>query len=294
MGNVDIHADDYGLTINTSIDILEGINLKKLDSTSILPNMTCYEEALKMWNQNMLKGTIPKASVHLNFMEGHCCAPKEEVSLLVDENGYFNLSWIDLVKYNYNYFKYAEVKRQLKIEIRKQLWKVIDDYKLLSEKKLRVDSHQHTHMIPIVLRALLEVLEEDSIPTEYIRLSKEYVWPYLKRLNIYSSYRLINLVKVAILNFFAVEDEKMLEKRNIPSMILCGVFFSGRMDAKRVGKVLPELNKRARHKKVMLEVVLHPGLARQEEIGEEFVNQEAKAFYLSSNRKIEYETMMKI
>lgn len=294
MENIDIHADDYGLTMNASKDILEGINAGKLNSTSILPNMSCYDEALRWWKQELKRGMTPKVSVHLNFMEGHCCAPKQDVCLLVDEKGYFKLSWVDLVTYNYNCFKYQEVKRQLKTEIREQLWKVIQDYKLLEGKKLRVDSHQHTHMIPIVMEALLEVIREDRIPTEYIRVSKEAVLPYIKNFGLYPTYRIVNLVKVAILNFFSMKDEKMLKKHRLPSMILCGVLFSGRMDLKRVKKILPELKKTAERKQVILEVVLHPGRALQKELGEEFVSEEAKAFYLSCDRKIEHQTMMRI
>lgn len=294
MENIDIHADDYGLTMNTSKDILAGINKKKLNSTSILPNMSCYDDVLTLWNQELGAGIFPNLSVHLNFMEGHCLASKQDVNLLVDDNGYFKLSWIDLVKYNYNRFKYHEVKRQLKIEIREQLWKVIDDYKLLNGKKLRVDSHQHTHMIPIVMKALLEVLEEDKIPTEYIRMSKEAVLPYVKQVRLYPTYQIVNLVKVAVLNFFSIKDEKMLKNNNIPSMILCGVFFSGKMNIERVKKVLPDLKNIAERKKVALEVVLHPGMALQKEMGEEFISEDSTVFYLSPNRKIEYQTMMKI
>ena len=45
MSNFDIHADDYGLTMNVSKDILYGINHNMLNSMSIMPNMKCFEEA---------------------------------------------------------------------------------------------------------------------------------------------------------------------------------------------------------------------------------------------------------
>ena len=291
---VDIHADDYGLTMNTSKEILTAVNAKKLDSISVVPNMLNYDAALVLWNAERKEGVEPDISVHLNFMEGHCCASKQEVGSLVDDIGYFRISWIDLVKYNYNIFKYTKIKAELKTEIRKQLWKVIDDYQLLNGKKLRVDSHQHTHMIPIVMKALLEVIEEDKIPTEYIRISRERVLPYLKLVKYYPTYRFVNLVKVAILNFFAVEDEKMLKQKQISFAIFCGVFLSGRMDIERVGSVLPDLKKKAEQNKKALEVIFHPGTALQKEVGEEFVSKDAVAFYLSENRKTEYHTVMNL
>lgn len=294
MNRIDVHADDYGLTMNTSKKILAGINAGKLNSISILANMKNYDAALALWKKELKNDKLSKISVHLNFMEGHCLASKEKVSLLVDECGYFKLSWIDLVKYNYDFFKYSIVKKQLKIEIKEQIYKVVEDYELLKGKKLRVDSHQHTHMIPIVMKALLEVLEEESIPTEYIRISKETVIPYLKQVKYYSTYRIINLVKVAILNFFSFEDERVLKVRGIPTMILSGVFMSGHMDLERVQTILPDLKKKAVKRNVLLEVLVHPGRALEEEIGEEFVSMEANEFYLSKNREIEYQTMMKL
>lgn len=294
MNRLDIHADDFGLTMSTSKSILEGINAGKLDSISIVPNMNSYDNALELWKKELKEDISPKISVHLNFMEGHCCAAKEKVALLVDERGYFKISWIDLVKYNYNISKYNAVKEQLKTEIKEQIYKVVKDYELLKGKKLRVDSHQHTHMIPIVMKALLEVLEEENIPVEYIRISKEAVIPYLKQVRFYPTYRMINLVKVAILNFFSLDDEKLLKARKIPSMILSGVFLSGHMDIERVTALLPDLKEKARKKKVTLEVLFHPGRALAEEIGEEFVSEDANRFYLSCEREIEYQAMMKL
>ena len=160
MKKIDVHADDYGLTMNTSIDIMEGVNAGKLNSISIMPNTTCFDVAKKYFFENVLENKMPLISVHLNFMEGYCVADKSKLSYLVDEDGLFCISWGTLVKYNYNYFIRKKVKEQLKVEIRAQLHKVIDAYGLLAEdKKLRVDSHQHTHMIPIVMEALIEVID---------------------------------------------------------------------------------------------------------------------------------------
>lgn len=294
MNRVDIHADDYALTKNISKSILEGVNGGKLDSISVVPNMAYYEDAVRLWKQELKTEREPKISVHLNFMEGHCCASKEKVYLLVDERGYFKLSWIDLVKYNYNYSKYEEVKKQLKIEIKEQINRVIKDYELLKNRKLRVDSHQHTHMIPIVMKALLEVVEEEKIPVEYIRISKEVVIPYFKQIKFYPTYSPINMVKVTILNFFSMEDEKLLKRRKIPTMILSGVFMSGHMDIERVTALLPDLKKKAEKKNVTLEVLFHPGKALKEEVGEEFVSEDANKFYFSEGREIEYHAMMNL
>ena len=43
---VDIHADDYGYSLNTSKDILDCIKADNLDSFSIICNMPAFEESM--------------------------------------------------------------------------------------------------------------------------------------------------------------------------------------------------------------------------------------------------------
>ena len=44
MSKIDIHADDYCLSPHTSEDILNCIRAGKLDSISVVTNMSCYEQ----------------------------------------------------------------------------------------------------------------------------------------------------------------------------------------------------------------------------------------------------------
>ena len=52
----------------------------------------------------------------------------------------------------------------------------------LNLQGLRIDSHQHTHMIPVVAEALFEVLEEQGWKASYIRDAKEPFLYFCKRL----------------------------------------------------------------------------------------------------------------
>lgn len=295
MNKIDVHADDYGLTLNTSKKIMEGINAGKLSSISVMPNTNCFEQARAYFYENIKDGKEPAISVHLNFMEGYCVSDKGQLSYLVNEEGLFHISWGALVKYNYNPLIREKVKNQLKNEIRAQLKRVIEGYNLLDNgKRLRVDSHQHTHMIPIVMESLIEVIKEEKFSAEYIRISKEPWTVYLKKMHFVSSYRIINIVKVIILNWYSIKGEKCLKELGIPTMLLSGVFLSGKMDSVRVSALLPDLIENAKKRRVQLEVLFHPGLALEEEIGKEFNHPDANEFYLSNNRQIEYDAMMKI
>ena len=55
MIELDIHADDYGLTLHTSRDILECMKKGKLDSISVLTNMSCSGKCMEL-----LAETIPE------------------------------------------------------------------------------------------------------------------------------------------------------------------------------------------------------------------------------------------
>lgn len=291
MSKMDIHADDYGLSLNTSKDILAAVNAGKINSISIMPNMNCFEETLRLWKAG--EADLP-ISIHLNFMEGYSCGEKERLSCLVDEQGLFNISWADLIRYNYSLRKRELVKQQLKIEVKAQMFRVIDAYHLLEGKKLRIDSHQHTHMIPIVMEAILEVIEEEKLSVEYIRISRELVWPYMKHKELWGNYRLVNIIKVAILNWYSRKGERMLNALDIPPMALCGVFLSGKMSAPCVKALLPDLKKEAARLNRSLELLFHPGSLLEKEAGREFNNEASKRFYFSRNRKIELEAVMEL
>ena len=48
MKTVDIHADDYGYSINTSKDMLECMKAGALDSISIICNTKWFEDSMEM------------------------------------------------------------------------------------------------------------------------------------------------------------------------------------------------------------------------------------------------------
>lgn len=291
---IDIHADDYGLTASTSKAILEGINAGKLNSTSIMPNMQDFSQSAIYWEQNLKNGIKPMLSVHLNFMEGHCVADPEKLSHLVDGKGLFDISWGDLVKYNFNPFVRKQVKQELKREIKVQIERVADAYNIDLQSQLRIDSHQHTHMIPIVLEAIAEVSEEEKWGISYVRVTREAIIPYLHAISYWGTHECINSIKVMVLNTFALWDKKLFRKMGMPDMLLSGVFFSGEMSLKRVKRILPYLKKAADRQNCNLEILFHPGTAQVSEMGEEFNHPGANEFYLSKGRQMEYEAMMNL
>ena len=215
MPQIEIHADDYAISPHSSEDILNCLRAGKLDGVSVLTNMSCFEEyAVKLKAEYDSFPKKPRLTVHLNFMEGHCAADPAEVPHLVDENGYFNISWGTLFKWNYTPKVFLELKKELKAEISAQTERFREAFG--ADMPLRFDGHQHTQMIPVVYWALLEVIVERHYRTEYIRVTKEPVLPYLKSAGLWRTYRPINWVKNLILNYLAPGMEKTAA-RNHPS-----------------------------------------------------------------------------
>lgn len=62
------HADDYGINIKQSQRILECHEKGMLNSCSVVPNSPQLKECMYILDENML------VSVHINFVEGICCA----------------------------------------------------------------------------------------------------------------------------------------------------------------------------------------------------------------------------
>lgn len=282
---VDIHADDFALSEKSDRDILQLCAEGKLDSISIIPNLECFETAvakfLAVQEESDKKILV---SVHLNFMEGKCCAEKSLLPDLIDSEGFFTASWGKLFIWNYIPFIRKKIKIQLKKEILAQIKKCIAA-NVIDKNAIRIDSHQHPHMIPVVFDALKEAvleLENDGCKIEYIRNTQDPILLYGGK-DIFS----MNTIKCLILNFYSQKVKKYLVSKKLPVNYLCGVYFSGKMDS-RLKKVLPKFIKKAETQERIIELLFHPGTMLRSELTSEFKKEGFNEFHLSENRKTEY------
>ena len=292
---IDIHADDYAFTVNTSLEMLYLMRDGVLDSISIIPNMTCYDECIELLKSEIpVLPFLPKMSVHLNLVEGLQLSDTGSSS----DKCLITSTWKSLFLASYNPFRRKAVKGQLKEEISAQIKRVqpvitecmtiAQKYSIPCDQKLlRIDSHQHTHMIPIVWEALCECLEEEHIDIEYIRNSKEPLLPFISSASLLKTYSPINMIKNRILNFYSGKCDKYDRKNNFEPMYLWGLVMSGKMDAKRVEKLYPLHVKKAKITGRRLEILFHPGRMQKKEMWSGIPKASADDFYLSANRDTE-------
>ena len=305
---IDIHADDYGVSRHASEDLLELLKEKKLNSISVIPNMSCYRVCMdrlhEEWNNLEEK---PLICVHMNLMEGHCLSDVDKVPQLVDSRGYFSCSWGSLLLGSYQKRTRGALQKQIQMELAAQIERVMAD--LPEGCALRLDSHQHTHMIPVVRDAMLAVMDEKKYPVTFVRDSREPLKPFLQQIPLIPSYGIANMIKNVLLNLYAAPLEKALQKRQIHTSLLWGLNMSGHMDIDRIRKIYPGMqNYFARYEKKIkrelgieksqrianaktqtpsIEILFHPGVVLPEEINEEYVKKGFVEFHLSEDRKIE-------
>lgn len=275
-------ADDYGLCDSTSINIQKCIDEGALNKVSVFPNLDRVD--LHKISENI------RVSLHLNLVEGKCMASADEISLISDQNGNLKHTFGGL--FMVSLFRRKEFEEQVYKEIKAQVlfWKSI----LPKDMPFCIDSHQHTHMIPSVFNTLIKVLNDEEINLEYMRIPAEPILPYIKTPSLYFTYRPVNIIKQWLLRFLWLINKKMANDYGIPESYFIGILFSGKMDEKRVGKILPKVKKLAEKDDKDIEVLFHPGYTSGCIHDMQNKNIVFKEFYLSPNRKIEFDSVMKI
>ena len=284
--NIHFHADDFGYNVEVSKDILDCYHNGTLNGISIMPNSPYFTECMEFLNDDMKL----EKSIHFSLSEGPCVSDKSNLSYLVDERGMFKLSFFKLLLMSFGIgAKRTELKKQVKTEIKAQY-----DKALPYLVEINVDSHVHYHMIPVVLESIIEVIGEDGKTINYIRVPSEPIVPFLKNIKFYKSYKIINFIKNIVLNFLGIVNKKMLKPYSEKTAVFFGISLSGEMDVERVSTLIPSFMKKAKYKKLPLEVLAHPGQALGEDTVLDPQNDEYMKAPLSENRRLEKRMFMEI
>ena len=289
------HADDYGVTVEQSKRILECYREGALNSISVLPNSGVLGEALAI-----LDATDPDAEIrrvlHLNFVEGKPMAGADRVSLLADKAGYFDKSFLCFFIRNITRRRNGRrrLMEQLKSEIAAQLRAVTKEY---DYRITAIDSHQHYHMLPIVLDSLLEVLEEEefsALDIRQIRIPVDPVAPVLHDSVWRRRVPLINWVKWQILKVYARRSRKRIQAHGMEIPVFFGIFFTCEMRWEVVKALLPAYQSYAAGRCAELELMFHPGNLTAAYELLDARNKELENFYMSDNRYLEAQCLKQL
>jgi len=294
MYGIDYHADDYGISINNSKRIIELIEAEKLDSISIIANMGCFDECMRLlcerWDTFNKK---PLIAVHINLIDGYRMSAKKNGEIIKG-------SWGKLFVKSYIPGPQRIIlKHQLAEEIKAQIGAVYAYTKHLLDNQgnqvgLRLDSHVHTHMIPIVFDSMIQAADDLHIlgKISYIRNSKEPLMMFWTTRGIVGTFPMVNVIKNIILNILGQRVRKKLDELDIPTGMLWGLILSGKMDHERITILLPKMQKYAQNCNEYLEILCHPGIVLEGEKRPEYGPEDMETFF-SSNRDIEYDMVMR-
>lgn len=278
--NIIITADDFGLTRGITDNIFRCIGTTPLTNVSIVPNGQAFDYAVEK-----IKDKAPKTvTVHLNTIEFSPIADSKAIPDLLDQNGKLHLGFLKtLIKYNLSSSSMKRsLKEQFKTEYRAQIQKTM---KALYLKEIRIDSHQHLHMLPFLFDILIELKNE--FPITYIRIPKETFCKVPLTWFFPIPWKIVPLIKHLVLRFFSNRNRTIISKTNVtyPNHFL-GVMIPGDLNKEMTNQLVKNLIK-GLNKNDTFELVLHPGRAIQ---GEEsfWKIKKNKDYYFSQDREKDF------
>ncbi len=291
MYEIDYHADDFASSPENSKRILSLAQFGRVDSFSVLCNMGCFEECMRLLRENWdLFPSKPLLSVHLNLIDGRWLSSPEAGKII-------RQSWAGILLRSLLPGRRKKMLALFSAEIEAQISSFLTQTADLKDEagrplELRIDSHVHTHMIPLVFRALLAALDRMRLTGQvrFIRCSTEPFFIFFRTPGVTGTVPLINLLKNIILKVLSVPVRKQLRRMGIPTGYIFGVALTGEMDLKRVLLLRPGMSAYAQKKDVLLEVLSHPGRVLPEEVSEEYGPEDRKAF-VSPMRDVEYQML---
>jgi len=276
-------ADDYGISTCGNSRIENCLRNGVLNKVSVLPNGEISDF------KQRLSGNNTTLSLHINLVEGRPLSGPNDIDLLISDNGYFKYSFIGLFFLSISN-KRKEFEKQVYTEMQSQIkfWK-----KAMGETlSVSIDSHQHTHMIPLIFKTLMRVIEDEGLNVQSIRIPAEPISPYVFTPSLYFEYNPIGLIKQWLLKTFALVNRRELKKSKIQSAYFMGILLSGKLNEARIRKLLPHYLKLAKKHNKNIEIGFHPGYIKSGERSIDGSRQDFSKFYFSPWRNIEYNTLL--
>ena len=285
---IEYHADDFGLFDCQSRRIMVCQEQGRMNGLSVMPNGEALSACMDWLSQ---RNGLVATTIHLNLIEGQCLTQPAAQLGLTDANGNLAAHFPSLLLHSFLPGRKAR-KNWLKGELAAQIQTVASHFH--TDADLRLDSHAHYHMLPVVFDALMEVIRENNLKVTYIRIPREYPMLYLRHWRELQDFSPINLVKVLILNLLALRNRirhrgslRLLEKK-----LFLGVFLSGSMHRGNVDAILPDAIKLARKKGWDLEILSHPGGVEEAEDIAKLTSHEDFKFLTSPLRRKEVDLFL--
>lgn len=236
-----INADDFGMSKTVNEAIVDGFKNGIISSTCIMPNMPGFEDAVSRLCE--IEGI--GIGVHLNIIEDKTAINSlKKSSKLYNKDGFFNNGFLQMILKSYDKDFMIEVEMEFRCQIEAVLKHIHPDH---------LDSHVHTHGIPKIFELVCKLAKEYNIPC--IRTQFEHLYFDGNWKNFINPKYYINLVKIAILNFFTIINKKTAKKYGLlTNDCVIGVGYTSMMNENTIQKGIDKI----KNSDEILEVICHP------------------------------------
>ena len=218
----DCHADDLGLDESINDAIFDLADAGQLQGASLMVAGPAVAHAV----DGLRSRPQLKAYLHLVLSEGPPISPPDQIPLLIDAQGLLNLGFGQLLLASIWPSTHSrKLARQLATEIKAQ---ILMFQSLVGAQSLRVDGHQHIHLVPVVWRELLKL--EPALRPSWLRTIRE-PWPTAISNGCWlQSLLSAGLLKWLILSLLSAALQPTLKRNQIATnSSFAGVLFTGRM-----------------------------------------------------------------
>jgi chitin disaccharide deacetylase len=161
MKHLIVNADDLGADEARNAGIVDAIQAGSVTSVSILANGPAFDDGIRRLHS--LDRNRVSFGLHLNLSQGKALSP--DARLLVGPDGCF------LGKESARRLFSGRTDTALELEIRSE---IESQFAALAEAGIvidHLDGHQHAHVFPLVVRAVLEITRAHAI--RWIRIPEE-------------------------------------------------------------------------------------------------------------------------
>lgn len=177
-----INADDFGLSHDVNMAIVEAFEKGYITNTTIMTNMPGFDEAIELSKKH---GFFDKVGIHINLFEGKPISSKMKNAPLFYKGD-------EMTSYRFFHqsgfiekfpppFSSFEQRNAIREEVRMQIYRYLD----AGFPEMHADSHGHSHTFPVVWNAVSPLLKEFKFKT--VRKSLNLPRPHIVK-GIYKSF----------------------------------------------------------------------------------------------------------
>ena len=267
-----LHADDLGLAEGVDAAIIDLARRGQIQGASLLVNGPSAAAAVEAWRD---LADPPPLTLHLCLTEGHRLPNSPDLP-----TGFGTLLLASILPWQ---------RQRIAPQLRTVLLQQISRYRQLTGlQRIRLDGHQHIHLVPLVLDAVLDLARSESIT--WVRTTREPLPEGLSLKLWWRSLQTGGLIKWLVLQLLSGLAIPRLRRAGIPTnQRFAGVLFSGSMFGNALRRSWITAHSPSTIPRESRPVVLiHPARRHAASGMDQETFQQSVAFFNSSHRQKEW------